>query len=106
MIEVTVERYPGDHPGPDIVDPLITSAAGARARGNGEIDAAGYNVQIIAANGPLRDDHIAPSALVEVLDIERQAWRGQVERSAITLTRSGTSFSATQSVEIEKEAAG
>lgn len=102
MIEVTVERYPGDHPGPDIVDPLITSEAGARARANGEIDAQGYNALIVAANGPLRDDHIEPGALVEVVDTEQHAWRGQVERSAIVITRDGEDFSATQALEVER----
>jgi len=102
MIEITVERYPGDHPGPDIVDPLITSAAGARARGNGEIDAHGYDMLIVSGNGPLRADHIPPGSLVEVTDTEQQAWRGQVERSAIVITRTGDTFSATQSLELER----
>lgn len=101
MIDVTVERYPGDHPGPDIVDSLIISSAGARARANGEIDAS-HDAMIISANGPLRDDHIAPGSLIEVVDMERSAWRAQVERSAITLTRNGDNFTATQALEVEK----
>ena len=101
MISVTVERYPGDHPGPDIVDPMITSDAGARARANGEIDAQGYNALIVAANGPLLTDHIEPGALPEIIDTEQQAWRGQIERAAIAITKTGDTFTATQALEIE-----
>lgn len=102
MIEITVSRYPADKQGPDIVDPLITSKAGAEARGQGEIDANGYNILLVSGNGPLRDNHIEPGALVESMDLEQQAWRGQVERSAIVITRTKESFSATMAMEIER----
>ena len=102
MIEVTVSRAPGDRQGDDITDALITSEAGARARANAEIDANMYNRTLIQSTGPFRDQHIAPGALIENLDTEQQAWQGQVERSAITMTRSGDSYQETIALEIER----
>lgn len=101
MISVKVTRGAGDRQGAAVVDALITSEAGARERGNGEIDATGYDALLVATNGYLSDDHIEPGAVVECVDIERQAYRGYAERSAIVLEKSGTSFSATQALEIE-----
>ncbi len=102
MIEITVSREPGDRQGDDITDALITSAAGARARANAEIDANMYNRTLVQSTGPFRDVHIEPGAIIETLDAEQQAWRGQVERSAITITRSGNTYQETIALETER----
>ena len=59
------------------------------------------NALIVAANGPLLTDHIEPGALPEIIDTEQQAWRGQIERAAIAITKTGDTFTATQALEIE-----
>lgn len=106
MIEKLVERFPGDSQGPDIVDPLIRSLIGAECRGQAEIDVNGYDRMLVAGRGPLRGDHIEPGALVENADMESPAWRGVVERSAITIEKSGDSFSASLALEIERVEVG
>ena len=102
MIEIEVSRFPGDKKGPAIVDPLIRSEAGARERGQGEIDANGYDALIVAGTGPLRSHQIEPGALIENMDTEQEIWRGQVERSAITITKTKDSFTSRLALEVER----
>ena len=104
MIEVTVSRYPADKQGEDIVDPLITSEAGANVRGQAEIDANGYNMMITQVTGPLQDAQIdyAPGTITEVLDDEQEAWRGTTERTALVIERTENTFTATMAADIER----
>lgn len=104
MIKITVSRFPADKTGPNIVDPLITSEAGARARGEAEIDANGYNMMITQVTGPLQDSQIdyAPGAVTQVIDDEQAAWQGIAERTAIVISRTGDAFTATMAADIER----
>ncbi len=102
MISITVTRADGTKKNPDtITDPLILTAEAARARGQRELDATTPG-SLIATTGYLNDDHVEPGAVVEVTDIEEQSYRGRVQRSAITISKSGNNFSATQSLEVFK----
>jgi len=101
MIAVTVQRAPGDKPGPDITDPLLTADPAAVERGRNEIDAVCTNRATGTCSGPHRL-FVQPGALVEYQGL-RETWRGMVRRCAITITRDGDSFSATRSLEIERE---
>jgi hypothetical protein len=101
MISVTVQRKPGDRPGPDITDQLLTSDAVAIERGRNEIDAVCSNRALFSCSGPHRR-FVAPGTLVEFQG-RRVAWFGMVRRTALTVTRDGERFSAEVSLEIERE---
>lgn len=101
MISITVQRQPGDKPGPEITDALITSEVAAVERSRVEIDKACSHRQSHALTGPHRS-MIWPGALVEVHG-PRQTWRGLVKRCAITIARDGDNFSAERHLEIERQ---
>ena len=105
MISVIVERAPADKQGPDISDPLITSALVAVERGRNEIDANCSSREIVQSAGPYKG-FIRPGSMVEVADSEQQVWRGKVQSCAIVITRDGDSFSADTNLTIERVADG
>jgi len=100
MISIIVERSPADRTGPDIVDPLLTSDAAALERGRVEIDANGSDRNLVTVSGPHRR-WIKPGTLMEYHG-RRGTWRGMVTRCGLTLTRSGDSFTADRSLEMER----
>lgn len=103
MIHVIVERQPANRQGPDISDSLITTEAVARERGRNEIDANSTNRYIVTGNGPLLS-FIRPGSIVEVQQTSRPPYRAMVRKWALSITRDGDNFSATQSLELEREA--
>jgi hypothetical protein len=100
MIAVTVQRSPGDKPGPDIIDPLLTADQAAVERGRNEIDGACSSRSIFTCTGPHRR-FVLPGTIVEYQG-SRETWRGMVRRCAITITRDGNTFYATRALEIER----
>ena len=78
MIRVTVQRAPADRPGPDISDPLITSAAVAVERGRNEIDRNCSPRLIDTRTTGLRVD-LQPGMLIEVSDADGSVWRGLLQ---------------------------
>ena len=76
-MEVIVQRSPGTHPGPDIIEPLIATPAEGIERGRAAIDkaaATGRARQLIAYR-----DGEEPGRLIEVNDASQGAtWRGLV----------------------------
>lgn len=75
MIRVIAQRAPADRSGPDISDPLITSAACAVERGRNEIDRNCSPRLIDTRTTVLRVD-LQPGMLLEVSDADGTAWRG------------------------------
>lgn len=102
MIAIIVQRTPGDKPGPDITDPLLTAEHAALERGRNEIDANGGNRALVSISGPYRR-WTDPGALVAYHG-RRATWRCMVRRCALTISRDGDSFSADCSLELEREA--
>lgn len=78
MIRIIAQRAPADRTGPDISDPLITSAAAAVERGRNEIDRNGSPRLIDTRTTVLRVD-LQPGMLVEVSDADGSVWRGQLQ---------------------------
>jgi hypothetical protein len=101
MISVIVQRSPGDRPGPDISEPLITSEVAAMERGRVEIDRNSTNREIVTAGGPYRQ-WLTPGALL-AFHGRRGSWQGMVKRCGLTISREGEQFTATLSVEMERE---
>ena len=86
MIDIIVIRCAGDHPGEDIVDPMITSVAVALERGRYEI-----NEHSGMRSTTLRTKYrngVRQGQIVEVHDaLQGKSWRGKV--SSITHTSQG-----------------
>jgi hypothetical protein len=101
MIQVTVQRAPADTPGPDITDALLASEPAARERGRVEIDKNNTNRVLVTASGPYRQ-WLAPGSLLAYHG-RRGSYRALVRRCALTITRDGDRFSATRSIELERE---
>lgn len=102
MIKITVQRGLGDNPGPDITEALLTSEVAALERGRVEIDKNSTSRVMVSASGPYRA-WLPPGSLVEYHG-RRSSYRALVRRCALTLTRDGDNFSATRSIELEREA--
>jgi hypothetical protein len=102
MISVIVQRAPGDKQGQDINDPLLCATQAAVERGRNEIDADCSNRRVVAITGPYRQ-WTAPGLLIEVRGL-RETYRGMVRRSALTIRRDGSEFTADMSLELEREA--
>ncbi len=103
MISVIVERAPGDKQGPDISDPLITSALVAVERGRNAIDANCSSRESVSSTGPHKG-FVRPGSMVEVADSEQQVWRGMAMSCAIVINRNGDSFTADTNLVIERVA--
>lgn len=101
MIQITVQRQPADTPGPDITDQLLTSEPAARERGRVEIDRNATTRVLVTASGPYRS-WLAPGSLVAYQG-RRGAFRALVRRCALTISRDGDAFTATRSIELERE---
>lgn len=76
-IRIIAQRSPADRSGPDISDPLITSAAVAVERGRNEIDRQCSPRLIDTRTTVLRTD-LHPGMLLEVADADGSTWRGQL----------------------------
>jgi hypothetical protein len=104
MISVTVQRPPADKQGPDISDPLITSAPVAVERGRNEIDAQSTARQIVTLDVvPMAGLRI--NRLVEVQDLTGPPWRGLLTGLRISSSRDGDSVTDSMTLTIEREAA-
>lgn len=86
MVNVIIERAPANKQGPDISDPLITSAAVAVERGRNEIDKNCSNREVVTSSGPYQG-YIKPGSIVEVADSEETVWRGMVKSCAISISQ-------------------
>ena len=96
-MKVLVQRQPATSPGPDIIEPLLATPAGAIERGRAAIDtaAAGNRVRQTVV---YRDGE-RPGNLIEVRDAAQGAiWRGQV----VGVTISGSGNRATTQQEIRR----
>ena len=101
MIQITVQRQPADTPGPDITDQLLTSEPAARERGRVEIDKNSTSRVMVTVSGPYRS-WLAPGSLVAYHG-RRGSFPALVRRCALTISRDGETFSATRSIELERE---
>ena len=95
-----VFRHPGDNPGPDIVDPLLTTDLARRERGRAEINYHDSDRIILKGNGP-KNDLMEPTRLVEA------TFRDEKVKGILTLysrsynLQNKNKFSITSSFEIE-----
>lgn len=80
-IDVTVSRSPGDRPGDDIVEPLLTDRQAARERGRAEIEAGtpGRRVEVECEYQPT----LAPGDTVRIED----SWQGLAYQGRCTSVR-------------------
>ena len=105
-MKIIVTRGAGDRPGPNIVDPLLTSEPAAIARGRREIDHSTAMRSIEQGNCPLLP-YIATGSLVHVTEA-RRSYRGKLTMWATTIdiSEDGREFTAMTSVSIEMEVVG
>lgn len=98
-MKVIVERQPAQHPGPDIIESLLSTPAGAIERGRAAIDQAAASQR--TSHTVLFRDGQRCGNLIEVRDATQGAtWRGQVV--AITINGSGSGAEATTTEEIRR----
>ena len=102
-MKVIVQRAPGDRPGPDIVDSLLTSEPAAIARGRREIDHSTAIRSLENGNCPLLPA-METGSLLHVTTA-RGSYRGKLTLWATTIdiSEDGREFTATTSVSIERE---
>ena len=105
-MKVIVERQPGDRPGPDIVEALLTSEPAAIARGRREIDHSVAMRAIENGNCPLLP-YMETGKLIAVTTA-RGSYRGKLTMWATTIdiSEDGRDFTATSAVTIEREVQG
>lgn len=89
-------------PGPDIVDPLLTSIQAIKLRGKNEID---YNSSHRVIHSGTCKTHAwqNPGELVSIQDAESGELKGKLTDFAINISRSGKEVSNTTFVRIERE---
>lgn len=102
-MKVIVQRAPGDRPGPDIIDALLTSEPAAIARGRREIDHSTAMRSLENGNCPLLPA-METGSLLHVTTA-RGSYRGKLTLWATTIDISddGRDFTATTAVSIERE---
>lgn len=101
-MQITVTRAPGDRPGPDIIDPLLTTEPVAVERGRREIDYH-YSSRTIEQCQCPKHDYLATGSLALVTESAKQ-WRGVIRYFSLTLTidDSGERFTADTGLHIER----
>ena len=78
MKAIEVYRGDGDHPGPDILEPLIGNEAAALVRGKAELDAHAQPVQTVRLVTPHRPG-LKLGQLVKVTDVRQgPTWIGKI----------------------------
>jgi len=102
MLQTIVQRAPGDKPGPDISDPLLSTADAQRARGRGEINENCSSRVNVSGNGPA-DGYVEPCSLTQVTDAQVGQVRAIIDSCALTIDISGGSLTATSSITFERE---
>lgn len=102
-MKIIVSRAPGDRPGPDIIDQLLTSEPAGIARGRREIDHSAAMRSIEQGNCPLLP-YMATGSLVHVTEA-RCSYRGKLTLWATTIdiSEDGREFTTTTAVAIERE---
>jgi hypothetical protein len=101
-MQITVTRGAGDKPGPDIIDPLLTSEPVAVARGRREIDYHSSSRIKEQAQCP-KHGFMSTGSLVLITEAEKQ-WPGLIRYFSLTLTidDSGERFTADTGLHIER----
>ena len=94
-MKIIVERQPAQHPGPDIIEPLLSTPTGAIERGRAAIDQAAASQR--TSQTVLYRDGQRCGNLIEVRDATQgKTWRGQVV--AITINGSGAEATTTEEI--------
>jgi len=76
-VDIIVQRGTGDHPGEDIIDPLISEISVALSRGQVEIDKVAKGIPV-TLSVRFRSG-IRTGQLIEVVDsLQGAAWRGKI----------------------------
>jgi len=90
-------------PGPDIVDPLLTSETIARVRGYNEIQKS-FSDRVIVTGSIILRNWVAPGSIVSCVDNQVGEYRGMIKNFSITINReSKDRISVYSSVVIERE---
>ena len=90
-------------PGPDIVDPLLTSETIARVRGNSEINKS-FSDRVIVSGSIILRNWESPGSIASCVDNQIGEYRGMLKNFAITVNReSRDKISVYSSVVIERE---
>lgn len=103
MIAIIAQRSPGDRPGPDITDQLLTTEAVARERGRNEIDAQSSSRMLYTCTGPL-EEYRMRGELVELVQRDRQPLRALARSWTLTINRSETDIQVDQTLTLEAPA--
>lgn len=98
-VSIVVQRYPGDTPGPDIVDNILTDEIAARERGRAEINHNCSSRKIVHGNGP-KNSLMYPCVLTEVIK-KRVRYRGILTMYSRSYNRAGSNFEIDSAMSIE-----
>ncbi len=101
MTDITVSRSPGDKPGPDIVETLLSDPIAARERGRADINHFSSSRKIVNAAGP-KNTLMTPCVLTEVIK-KAVRYRGILTMYSRSYNRSGTVFEIDSAVSIEAQ---
>ena len=94
-MKVIVQRQPAIHPGPDIIEPLLSTPEGAIERGRAEIDKAGATKRV--RQTIVYRDGERLGKLIEIRDATQGAtWRGVV--GGLTISGSGAEVTVQQEI--------
>ena len=102
MLQTIVQRLPGDKPGPDISDPLLSTKEAQTQRGRGEINEQSSSRVMCAGNCPASAP-VAPCSIARITDAEYGQYNAIIESWALTLNLTGKGFTATSAITFERE---
>ena len=102
MLQTIIQRLPGDRPGDDISDPLLTTVEAQMERGRNEIDFHFSNRVKVSGNGPA-DEYVDPGGLANITDSEKGQYRAMVESCSLVFDIGKKSIQASSSITFERE---
>jgi len=102
MLQTIVQRAPGDKPGPDISDDLLTTVAAQTQRGRSEINYNGSSRVICAGNCPASAS-IEPGITALITDSEKGNYHAVMDSWSLTINVANRQLNATSAVTFERE---
>lgn len=102
MLQTIVERAPADRRGDDITDILLTTMDAQISRGRAEINATCSNRRKVDCN-LVAAGFVAPTATVQVTDIELGPVYGVVDSFSLSFSVSGSDLDISASMTYEME---
>ena len=102
MISVIVQRAPADYQGPDISDPLISTAAQAVAKGTAEINKKSTNRKQLSVSMALQP-WMQPGKLVLVTELDGDQYMAMIRHSSMTIDIVNKELTAVTNLILERE---